>query len=169
MVIKIFRNDLFIAHASNETYQKICTFVDSNDFVKYGLVNLPINILSCSIYYMAVLQESKIAKHSLKWMFPLVFYAILKAIFNKYDKVFYVIDIFMMIGLPILIDKSKWIWAIISFGATLLFQALSMIMKMNNYEMFDNNTIVFIILNIDYYIMLIIYYLYRLEYKKEKE
>ncbi len=169
MIIKIFKNDLFIAHTSNEVFQNICKYVDNNDFVKYGLINLPINIISCSIYYMAVLQENKLTKQSLKWLIPLVIYAIIKAIFNRYDKVFYVVDIFMMIGLPILIDKTKWLWAIISFCATLLFQALSMIIKMNNYEMFDNNTIVFIILNIDYYIMLVIYYLYRLEYKKEKE
>lgn len=169
LVIKIFRNDLFIAHTSNKVFQDFCSYVDNNSFVKYGLINLPINILSCSIYYMAVLQENKLTKHSLKWLIPLVIYAIIKTIFNRHDKVFYVVDIIMMIGLPIVIDKSKWLWAIISFGATLLFQALSMIMKMNHYEMFDNNTIVFIILNIDYYIMLIIYYLYRLEYKKEKE
>lgn len=169
LVIKIFRSDLFIAHTSCKAFQDFCLFVDNNDFVKYGLINLPINIVSCSIYYMAILQESKITKKSLKWLIPLIIYAIIKAIFNKYDKLFYVLDIIMMLELPIAIDKTKWVWAIISFGATLLFQALSMIMKMNHYGMFDNDTVIFIILNIDYYIMLVIYYLYRLECKKEKE
>lgn len=124
------------------------------------------NVFSCSIYYMAILKEKKI---NLKWFIPLVIYSMLKIVFNKYDVLFTLLDFVMTIGLPLLINFKRWKSILIGTLLTLVFQSISLILKFNNFTMFDENTLMVMILSIDYYIMLILYWLYSIKDKKGVE
>ena len=161
----MFGLNIFIASSDNETFKKFCNYIDEHLFLKYGIINLIINIIGSSLYYMAIFQEPKFTKKTLCWFIPLIIYAIIKSACYNAKTVFYVLDIVMMIGLPLLIDYKKWLVIVITFVLTFVFQLISMVLKMNQYKMFDNNTLICLILSIDYYIMLVIYWLYRLEYK----
>ena len=55
---------------------------------------------------------------------------------------------------------------IIGVALVFAFQFLSMLLKMNQYAMFDENLVVGLILSIDYYIMLVLYWLYSVHFKK---
>jgi len=169
LISKMFGANIFTTSAKKENFIKFCDCVDNHLFLRYGIINLTINIISSSLYYMAIFQEPKFSKRALLWFIPLIIYAIIKSIFYNAKVVFYVLDIVMMVGLPLLIDYKRWLVIIISFGLTFVFQYISMLLKLNQYTMFDNNTIMVFILNIDYYIMFIIYWLYRLEYKNRKK
>lgn len=115
------------------------------------------NIVSTSIYFMAVLKETKV---NLKWFIPLVIYAIFKVLFNQYDILFFILDFVLVIGLPLLINIKRWKYILIGCGLNLLFQLISQITKNIGFSFVDEYTLIFMILNIDYYIMLILYYLY---------
>ena len=168
-IIKIFCKDLFIAGTDNVNFINLCNYINQTKWLNFA-VRYNINYMSCSIYYMAVLRESRPTLNSLKWMIPLAIYITIKLLFY-HTVVFFILDIVMMVGLPILIEHNKKviIFAIVGFGLNTLFQLISMWLKLNNYKMFDDNLLVGIILSIDYYIMLTLYMLYSIKYfKKER-
>ena len=68
----------------------------------------------------------------------------------------------MMVGLPILIDYKKWYISLLAFGLTLIFELISMFLKLDNYKIFDDNVLVSLLLSIDYIIMLVLFWLYRI-------
>lgn len=169
MILKLFGVDWFIATSENKRFIKVCDYID-NHFVVQSIVQSLFSVISCSIYYMAVLREERVSKHCLTWFIPLIIYSIFKGAFqDDLVVVFFVLDIFMMIGLPIIINKKIWKLSIIGFFLNLGFQLISMLTKMNNYDMFDDNTLIYLILNIDYYIMLVLFYLYVIEIKLKKK
>lgn len=155
---------MFLAGTDNERFIALCSFIDSS-FIKY-IIYFTFNITSSSIYFMAVLKEKK---PNLKWFIPYTIYAILKIIFNKYDLIFNILDFVIVPLLPIIINKKMWLRSIIGLGLMLLFQSVSLLLKFNNFTMFDENTLMVIILSIDYYIMLILYWLYSIKSKKGVE
>ena len=169
MILKLLGSDWFIATSDNKRFIKLCDYIDDH-YVLQSIIYAIIGFISCNIYYMAVLQEKRITKKSLKWIIPVLIYSIAKAFLGIYmSVVFVLLDFFMTIGLPIIIDKKSWKLAIIGTILLWVFQLISLIAKMNNYKMFDNNTLIDIILNIDYYIMLVLFYLYVISRKKNKE
>ena len=163
VLLKLLGANIFIAGTNNETFKAFCNYVQ-NSFWFYIITPL-FNISTATIYFMAVL---KTKKPSWKWLIPYSLYAILKCIFHKLDVLFFILDIFVVTGLPILVDKTKWKRAIIGTVLNLSFQFISMFLKLKNYTMFDNNLIVGIILSIDYYIMLVLFWLHSID-KQNKE
>lgn len=161
---KLFGADIFIAGTSNENFIKVCTFIEENIFIKY-ILYLLMNIVSSGIYFMAVLSEKKI---NLKWLIPYGIYAVCKIIFNSLDSLFMILDFIIIPGLPIIINPKIWKRSLLGTVLNLGFQFVSMFLKLDNFTMFDENTLIFLILNIDYYIMLVLYYLYS-NFNDEKE
>ena len=158
-LIKLFGFNLFIASTDNQSFIRLCDTINNSFW--YYIVGFIFHMITCSIYYMAVLKESKPTISSLKWFIPLIIYIICKTIFYYLKVVFFVLDIVMMIGLPILINRKIWYIAIVSFLLTLFFQLISAFLKLNHYTMFDDNTLVAVLLSIDYVIMLVLFWLYR--------
>ena len=163
-LIKLLGADLFLAGTDNERFIALCSFID-NSFIKY-IIYYVMNVFSCSIYYMAILKEKKI---NYKWFIPLGIYSLLKIMFNQFNVLFTILDLFMMIGLPLLINLKRWKYIILGSVLTILFQSISLILKLDNFTMFDENTLIGMILSIDYYIMLILYWLYSIKQKRGDE
>lgn len=163
VIAKLFGANIFIAGTNNQTFIDFCNYIQ-NSFWYYIVAPL-FNISTATIYYMAVMKKRK---PQIMWLFPYIIYAIIKTIFNKLDVLFFILDIIVMIGLPLIFDRKLWLRSTIAFLLNLGFQFISMFLKLNNYQMFDNNLVVGIILSIDYYIMLILFWLYSIE-KVKKE
>lgn len=161
---KLFGADIFIAGTNNENFIKVHTFIEENIFIKY-ILYLLMNMISSGIYFMAVLKERKI---NLKWLIPYGIYAICKIIFNSFDSLFMILDFIIIPGLPIIINPKVWKRSLIGTFLNLGFQFISMFLKLDNFSMFDENALITLLLSIDYYIMLVLYYLYSNEKKETK-
>ena len=167
---KLFGANIFIAVVEEGNFKLACEFINNNIILR-GICNILMNIIGSSFYYMAVLKDKK---PRLKWLIPLIAYAVIKQIFREnYSGIFFILDIIMMIGFPIFLNTKVWKTAILGFVITFIFQLLSMLLKLDNFVMFDENFLIGAILSIDYYIMLILYYLYSnyndLELKREEK
>jgi hypothetical protein len=113
---------------------------------------------------MAILKETR---PHLVWFLILIVYASVKVVF--YNKVvFFILDIILMVVLPLILKPKYWIAILVGFVLNFGFQLISMATKMNNYKMFDENTLVGIILNIDYILMLTLFWLYRIKPNKKE-
>lgn len=153
---KMFGANLFIAGSNNETFIRVCNYIQNS--IIYYIIGTLFNIVGTTFYLMAVLEEKK---PKLLWFIPLVLYTIVKTIFNKYDVLFFILDIsVIMIGLPLLINYKMWLKISIGVVLNIVFQLLSQFLKLGQYGTFDNNVVIAVILSIDYYIMLVLFYLY---------
>lgn len=153
----MFANQL-LAGTDNQTFIKFSEAVD-NSFWYYILAYV-INFTTCGLYYMAVLQEKKPSLSSLYWAIPLAIYIVLKLIFKDQRTILIITDIALMIGLPIVINPKKWLRTLLGFVLVALFQFLSRFLKLRGDEFFDTHFFIASILSIDYYIMLVLYWLY---------
>lgn len=163
IILKLFGAAMFAASSNNETFINFCNYIQ-NSFLFYIVTPL-FNITSTCIFLMAVL---KVKKPDWRWLTPYIAYAILKTIFYKYNILFFILDILVIIIIPLLVDYHKWLRIIICVIINLSFQLVSMFLKLDHYKMFDDNLVVGIILSIDYYIMLILMWLYSIDKKKEE-
>lgn len=159
-LIKLFGANIFLASTNNLTFIDFCNYIQNSFW--YFIVGIVFNLITCCLYYMALLKENKPSLKSLKWFIPLLIYVVFKTIFYQQKILFLILDIMMMIGLPIIINRKIWYWSIISFILTLIFQVISMFLKLDNYKVFDDNVLVTLILSIDYIIMLMLFWLYRI-------
>ena len=163
-IAKLFGANWFIAHTDNQAFIDFCNYVDKTYWLSF-IIRATTNVLSCGIYYMAVMKESKFSLSSLLWIVPLLVYAVLKNIFNSMLTLFMVLDFCMMILLPIIIKRNKKtiLWSIVGCALVTLFQLISMWLKLNNYTRFDNSVLVGLILSVDYYIMIVLFWLYKIK------
>lgn len=169
-LFKLFGANIFIVGVEEGNFKLVCEFINNNIIIR-SICNILMNIIGSGFYYMAVLKDKR---PRLKWFMPLIVYAILKQVFREnYSSIFFILDFGMTIGLPIIINYKKWKSILLGCLLTLIFQILSMFLKLDNFVMFDENFLIGTILSIDYYIMLILYYLYSnyndLELKREEK
>ena len=165
LICKLCGADWFIASSDNERFIKICNYIDSHKIIQ-NIMFATFNIFTTSIYFMAILKQNR---PHLLWFIILIVYASLKVVF--YNQVLYfILDFVITLILPLILDHKKWKGILLGVILNLGFQGISMLTKMNNYKMFDDNTLIYLLLNIDYVIMLILYWLYRIkpDYKKEE-
>lgn len=162
-LIKLLGANIFLASTDNVRFIELCGLID-NSFIKYILYFI-VNVTSTSIYFMAVLKETR---PNIKWLIPYSIYSIFKLVFNQLDVLFFIGDFAFTIGLPIIICKDKWKRVLCGVVLNLCFQLISQFVKLDNFTMFDENTLIGIILMIDYYIMLILYWLYSIKDKDKK-
>ena len=167
-IAKLFGANWFIAHTNNQTFINFCDYVVKTPFLNF-IVRFIVNTFSSSIYFMAIFQQKKPTLNDLKWFIPLVIYTTFKSIFYSNQILFFILDFVMTIVLPLIIDYKRWLMIVIGVALVFAFQFLSMLLKMNQYAMFDENLVVGLILSIDYYIMLVLYWLYSLRLKIYKE
>lgn len=160
--LKPLLSDQLLAGTSNQTFINVCEYLDKSFL--YYIFAFIINVSTCSLHFMAVLKEKK---PNLKWFIPICIYVILKLVFTKFNDILFIIDILVMIGLPIIINKKLWLRSIVGFLLIFVFQLISQILKLENAKFFDKHFLTATIMSIDYYIMLILYWLYSIKERKE--
>ena len=148
----------------NKNFIRICKWAEGN-FTRY-IIEYLIFMLGMTFYYLAIIKQ----KFYIKWQ-NLIFvfltsYWLLKLFFSeKYPILFYVFDTLIALLPPFILYKEKkdfkfCLRVIVGCGLFFGFQVISLITRNIGLKNIDSNLLIDLILSIDYYIMLFLYYLY---------
>lgn len=152
--IKVLGGNIFEVACENESFIKLCNWLDRHWF-KYIITSL-IYIIPCYLPYLCMVNK-KIGQDL--WIILLILPCSPLKVF--FPIIGMVLDTVILILIPLLLCKFKnWKRVIFNCIITLSFQLISLITKNIGYYMENNSLLISIILSIDYYIMIILYYLY---------
>lgn len=157
-IVKLLGGNFFEIVCENEKFIKFCDFVESN-ILKY-ILSFILYIVSSFIYFKAVLIKTTY-KHNIILLITLSIWWFIKLLAYEDFNIMVLLDVAYMIFMPIIINRKIWISSIIGFVLTLVFQTISALTKNLSFYYVDEKFIIGAIFTIDYYIMLILYYLYR--------
>lgn len=164
-IVKIFGGNFFEIVVHNDRFTAVCELCQKS----FILTNIVYYISSCIctfLYTNAVCATRCLSK---KW--NIILYTCMTAIFVI--KIFlpitgFVLDLAVMwVAIPLLICRNIW-RVLIGVALTLIFQVLSLITKNIGLGILGDNFLVSIIVMIDTYFMLALYYLYSLKLEVKK-
>ena len=178
-VIKLFGWNWFEIVCTNEHFSNLCEFIETNKvaywFLSYFVYTIPTyfiilsicqrpnpnrkqtiaTIISLSLVWVNVIYSPEL-KNTLEILFVLIV-PILFLKMEEKDK-----------GILRCI-KERWYYGIIGYLILLAFQIISLITKSVSLGWLNDNLVVTFILLFDYYIMIVLYYLYIKIKKGEKQ
>lgn len=152
----------------NETLKAISDFIDSNTIIKM-ILNKSLWIVGTYFMVLAGIQEWKFKK---KYSLIIILIcAILSGIDDYWQSLDMIIDsiisIFVLICLPLIINRKKWLTILLTFVFSYIFLFLSLWLE-GFATSDDMNYMIQTFLVFDYYIMLILnYFVFNLIRKKE--
>ena len=151
----------------NNTLQIISNFIDNNIIVKM-ILNKFFWMIGTSFMILASIQEWKFNK---KYLIILLICAVISAVddFTPLDSIIdTIIMLFTLIGIPLIINKKKWLTTILTFVFSYVFLFLSL--WLNGFSKTDDMPyLIAILFNNDYYIMLIFNYFLFNFFKKRRD
>lgn len=158
--LKLLFGNLFAISVESQNFIAFCEWLD-NHWLKYIIATI-VYVPSTYIFYLC-LTKQKLFKD---W------WIILLLLPNSYfkDNIYYLglgIDLFVGIVYPIIKGKGKT-WKYVLFGNVLIFgfQLISLLTKNIGFYIDNSSMLIGLIYQVDYYIMLVLYYLY-INYRKE--
>lgn len=169
-IIKLFGWNWFEIVCTNEHFVRLCDIIDNNKFLYYfiGIIlylsSSSFIIFSCSMIPHPSNRELCIIITCFSFVWATQFIShIVKC----------VVEVVAIISVPIILNvlrykecgainviKKKWYYGIIGCVAIFGFQAISAITRNIGIRFVDDSTLTSIIMMIDYYIMIALYYLY---------
>ena len=167
LIVKLFGGNWFELWLENDNFIKFCEFVDNTQWLKM--------VLACGIYLITTLPAMcvflNIKKFNLKLALLFIPLMVIKSFISWYVLLIsYILDIIILILIPLIICKLKN-WKRVIFGNILvmLFQLLLIFLRnlnsgLNNFDSFIQQAII----QVDYYLMILLFYLYNTK-KIEKE
>lgn len=171
-LIKLLGGNFFEIMCNNEVIIKVCDFIDKT-FLFY-VFNFILFYVGCYYYYKAILKVDKFSG-KLKYLhLVLIFVYIIKILINIFLKsdfgvlIGIICDTLFMILPIVFIDKNLWKRALLGYGLVMLFQIVSMLIKNLGASFATTSLLINSIYSIDYYIMIILYYLYSVKNKETK-
>lgn len=166
VVIKIFGGNWFELATNNEKFIAFCDFVDKTKWLKM--------IFACLICvfttYPAICVFSNRKRLDIKFSIIVIILLIIKSILSWYiGKYTYILDIIILIIIPIIINK-KILRVILGNLIVIAFQMITMFIRNINGNLTNLDNFLFqSLIQIDYYLMIILFYLYNLRILKRKE
>lgn len=154
--IKIFGGNYFEIMATSENFIKICSWIEKHKILKL-LVPFPFYVIS-NLLLVLIISREKPKKKLLFYLIPIIIIYMIK---TKFEIIGSILEIVMYMIISIIYSKRIW-RGLEATIITFLFQLISLITKNIGYKLEDENMIISIIYMFDYYIMMIIYYLYSL-------
>ena len=171
-VIKIFGGNFFAIVCTNEKFIKVCEFIDNS--VLYYLFSY-ISYIITSWLLVVIVRENKkmITKGTLIYLICCSLYWCFKLLiqFNivKLPLVIYNILEYGVLYILLIIFSKKYIKSIFVIIAMVVFSILSVVTKnIGITGTIANSSLIAIIFMIDYYIMLVLCYLYSVKIKNKK-
>lgn len=168
VLIKLFGGNYFDIIAKNQTFVKVCDWLETNlisTIIMYGFYCLNITII------IAIISKIPIKNKIYLLLLP----AIVGMCFIKgiNPMIGYFIELLFIIAVPLFISKSSkkktLIGFIFSYILINVFQITSLFIRNIGAHLIDSNFCVNLIFQIDYYIMLVLYYLYSVKLKGENK
>lgn len=176
--IKLFGGNWFEIAVNNEHFSKVCETIDNTPILFYSIgwflyvVSTFWVVCSCSLIPIPSTFEMVTSLFVLTGVWASQF---VSTMFKS------IIEIAVLIVLPIVFNvvrnkdvrpiqtiKKTWYYGIIGAALILAFQAISLLTRNIGIKFTDDSTLVTFILLIDYYIMIVLYYLY-IRLRKEKK
>ena len=168
LVIKLLGGNWFELATENTKFIQFCEFVDNTMWLKM--------LLACLIYvgstYLYLCVASNKQYLSLKETIVYIPIMIAKSIlFWYFPTIATIMDICLITIIPLAFGKFRnWKRILIGFVLINIFQIMSIIIRNIGFANFNNNTtLISMIMQIDYYIMVMLMYLYNLYINKRKE
>jgi hypothetical protein len=166
-LIKLFGGNWFELGTENIKFINFCNFVDNTKWLKI--------ILACLIYLFTtypvlccILNKKYLNTKLLIIFMPLM---IIKSITGWYILwIAYIIDLFIIVILPLIICKFKnWRRVVLGNVLVLSFQLLTMAIRNIGVGLNSNNTFIEqALIQVDYYIMIMLFYLYNFRRERGK-
>lgn len=157
-VVKLLGGNFFEIVCKNERFVKFCNFC--NVGIPYAIIALITYTFSTSLYLMAV---CKYKKPKLWLVVSVIIMDIIKLLFLNYAIVTSILEFLFLLLYPIIINKKLWKRSIIGYLLIFAFQLISLLAKNIGVKIMNNDLITQLIFSIDYYIMLILYWLYSIK------
>ena len=161
-VVKLLGGNFFEIVCENEKYIAFTTFC--NKGIPYWIITIVFYFLQSSLFFMAVCKLNKP-----KWwmIISTILFAIVKLLFYKYQVVVFILEAVFMFTLPMIYNRKLWLRSIIGIVLVLLFQIISLVIKNIGIKFLYYDLFTGLIFSIDYYIMLVLYWLYSIKEEKD--
>lgn len=161
-LIKIFGGNLFEIMLNNEKFIKICSIIDNHKVLRF-IVYLISGGITLSLFSLAILEQWKFNRWQLYWVVGSVIVgSFCKAFIG--DSIGFIYDCWQFFILPFVLKKkiSKRMILIVVIGniLNLGFQMISLVIRNIGFKIITENMLIALIMCIDLYIMLLLYYLY---------
>ena len=157
LIIKLCGGNRFEIATSNETFIALCDYIDNTLWLKATICSI-FYVISAYLIYLCLTRQ-KLFKDW--WMLIIL---LMSSIINVLINNTYVnlgLSLITMIVIPLIKTKGKlWLHIIIGVLLVCLFQQISLRTRSIGWNLDNQSTLVLLIMQVDYYIMLIIYYLY---------
>ncbi len=161
-VVKLLGGNFFEIVCNNENYIKLAKFLSKG--VPYWIVSILSYTLSTTIYFMTI---CKLKKPKLLFIISCLIFIILKLTFMKYGNYVMLIEILFSITIPLIYNKKLLVRSIVGVVLNLGFQIISLLIKNVGIKLMYDDIFTNLIFSIDYYIMLILYWLYSIKEENE--
>jgi hypothetical protein len=157
-VVKLLGGNFFEIVCENEKFIMFCEYCNTG--IMYWVIAYITYAFSTTIYLMAVCKFEKP-----KWYIILgvLIICTIKAIVNMYPIIATIIELCFLILTPIVINKNNWKRSIVGYLLVMVFQVVSLLTKNVGIQFIRNDIFITLIFSIDYYIMLILYWLYSIK------
>lgn len=160
-LIKILGGNWFEIICENENFINICDWLDGSWF-KYVVATL-VYAPSSYLIYLCLTKQKLLDDW---WILLILIPAPLLK--DKIAILGWVIDLFVLLLMPLIKGKFKnWLHVLVGNVLLIGFQFVSLLMKNININLTNEPSLFALIMQIDYYIMIILYYLYIQNYRKE--
>ena len=166
-IIKLFGANIFNIVVTNQTFIDVCDWFDEHEVFKYIITTIVYITTVYPIYLTMV--DKKIGQD---WWFILLLLP-LSYIKGNWQWVGFALDILILLVVPLIRTKCKnWLKIIIGIVLIMAFQEISLVIRNLGFYLEKDSLLINLIMSIDYYIMIFLYYLhmrYIINKKKEKE
>lgn len=156
LIVKQFFPDMFLIVIENERFVAACNFIDGHIVIKEAVYAL-CSAISVGLYILAVSQKTRFIGRENLVILWLVGVSVAKGFVG--DIIAIIFDLINFIVIPLFL-RVKILRIICGVGLTLLFQAVSLYIRSVKLENIIDNYLVEVVLMIDQYIMLFLYYIY---------
>ena len=158
--LKLLFGNLFAISVESQNFIAFCNWLDTH-WLKYIITTI-VYVPSTYLLYCC-LTKQKLGKDW--WILILL---LPNAYFK--DNIMYlglIIDLFVCLIYPLIKEKGKsWKWVLIGNILIVLFQQVSLLTKNIGFYIDNSSMLIGLIYSIDYYIMLVLYYLYIMKRKE---
>ena len=157
LVIKLFGGNWFELWWDNDKIISFCNYVEDTTWLKMSIACV-IYLISTYLLVCIILNKDKLNKKLSLIYIPLM---IMKSLLNWYLVIIpFLIDLVILLIIPILYNK-KWKRAIFCFIGVSLLQIVSIILRNVSFDFNIGNTLIEnYLIQVDYYIIIILGYLY---------
>ena len=162
-VVKLLGGNFFEIVCENEKFIKFCEYCNTG--FMYWVIAYVTYTFSTTIYLMAVCKFEKP-----KWYIVLgvLIVCTIKAFINMYPIIATIIELCFLVLTPIIINKKNWKRSIVGYLLVMVFQIVSLLTKNVGIQFIRNDIFTTLIFSIDYYIMLILYWLYSIKEESDE-